>query len=85
VVRTKMHSFRPDDPRQKLHSRKTTMGKNLRSDLLSDRFEASLQPLLVCLDGWHKPHVRQVQENSAMSVFVRCRRPQPHSVQNLLS
>jgi hypothetical protein len=27
VVRTEMHSFRPDDSRQELHSRETTMGE----------------------------------------------------------
>jgi hypothetical protein len=28
MVRTEMHSFRPDDPRKELHNRETTMEKS---------------------------------------------------------
>lgn len=43
VVRTEMHSFRPDDPREELHSRDTTMCKSWISGWLPDRRDAKLQ------------------------------------------
>jgi hypothetical protein len=43
MMGAEMHAFRPDDARQKLHRRETTVGESWRSVMLPNRYKAKVK------------------------------------------